>query len=108
MMTRLPARLTALGFLIGGAVHAVAFVLLAFGIELYGHAYPPLRHVLMASIDGTVGSIGVVRPKWLLVVLPVYVVQRLAFNGLGWEAIVVTGAWLILVIGWLVQRRHTS
>ena len=98
--TRWPARVAAAGFLVGGGVHAVAFALLGAGVELYGRSYPPLRHVLMASIDAAVGYIGVIRPTWLLIVLPVYVAQRLAFNRLGWEAIVVAIAWLVLVVEW--------
>jgi hypothetical protein len=38
------------------------------------------------------------RPAWLLFLLPVYVVQRLVFNPLGWEAIVAALAWLVLVV----------
>jgi hypothetical protein len=39
----------AIAFLVGGSIHLISFGLLPFGIDVYGHTYPPLRHVLMAS-----------------------------------------------------------
>jgi hypothetical protein len=92
------ARLTAIVFLVGGSIHLVSFALLPLGIDVYGPTYPPLRHVLMASIDLSIGGLGMSRPTWLLFLLPGYVVQRLVFNPLGWEAIVAGLAWLVLVV----------
>ncbi len=96
------ARLTASGFLIGGAIHLASFALLAFGVELYGHAYPPLRHLVMAAIDVPVGYVGLRRPRWLPAVLPVYLAQRLAFNPVDSTAVVVAVAWVAIVVetGW--------
>lgn len=92
------AKITAVVFLLGGATHLLAFALLGFGIEAYGHGYPPLRHVLMASIDLSVGWIGIRQPAWLAILLPVYVLQRVAFNGLGLTAILATVAWAAIIV----------
>src|SRR5690242_17207654 len=50
-------RLTALGFAIGGAAHAISLLLLSQGIAVYGTDYPWWRHLTMASVDAGVSRV---------------------------------------------------
>ena len=76
-------RLIAIGFAVGATIHAVAFVLIWFGINLYGPSYPSWRHAVMATVDFLIAWIGVNRPLWLFVVLPAWIAEQWFVNGLG-------------------------
>src|SRR4051812_1072313 len=96
------APITALGFAIGAAVHATAFLLIGAGILLYGPTYPAWRHVLMAAADGAISWIGFRHPAWLFVALPTWVAEQLVVNGFGVVSAVVIAA--IVALAW--ERTH--
>ena len=77
----LTARLTAVGFALGSAVHATAWVPLWFGIELYGPDYPPWRHVVFTVVDASIALIAVRRPRWLVFALVAFLVEQVRAHG---------------------------
>lgn len=97
------ARLTAWGFAAGSAVHATAWVGMWFGYHWYGPTYPAWRHVAMATVDGSIASIGLRRPTWLLLALPAWIAEQWIVNGFELEGALVTLAWVLLV--WERWRR---
>jgi len=70
------AKLTALGFVTGGVIHAAAFLLLRGGIQLYGPAYPGWRHVVMATVDGAIAWVALKWPRGLFVALPAWIAEQ--------------------------------
>jgi hypothetical protein len=86
----LAGRLTAIGFALGGTIHATAWVLLLFGVELYRPGYPPWRHVLFALIDASIASIAVLRPGWLVFALVAFLADQLWEHGVEPAAALVT------------------
>jgi len=102
---RTVARLTALGFAIGSAVHATAFVVMWFGIRWYGPTYPAWRHVVMAAIDASIAMIGIRRPAWLLVALPAWIAEQWIVNGFNPECALVTVA--VVALAWTRTRTTT-
>jgi hypothetical protein len=77
------AKLTALGFVTGGVIHAAAFLLLWRGIQLYGPAYPGWRHVVMATVDGAIAWVALKWPRGLFVALPAWIAEQWLVNGFG-------------------------
>ena len=86
------AHLIALGFAVGGAVHALAFALIRFGIYLYGPGYPTCRHPMMATADALIAWIAWRRPQWLVGALSAWVIEQTRTNGFGLLCGVVTAA----------------
>jgi hypothetical protein len=85
-------RLTALGFAIGSAAHALGFVLLLCGIAWYGPTYPAWRHVVMAVIDMSVVWIALRRSPWFVFALFAFFVEQLVVNGIQLESVVLLAA----------------
>ena len=75
------ARLIALGLAVGSAIHFMAFVLIGFGVYLYGPAYPTWRHPVMATADAVIAGIASRRPQWLVVALLAWVIEQTLRNG---------------------------
>ena len=77
------ARVIAIGFAAGAAVHAAAFALMLFGVDLYGPGYPAWRHAVMATIDASVAWLGWRQQRWLFVALPAWAAEQTLVNGFG-------------------------
>lgn len=65
----------------------LGFALLLIDVEWYGPGYPAWRHATMATIDLGIALTATFRPSWLLVVLPVFIAERLLFHGFGWTPV---------------------
>ncbi len=100
------ARLTALGFAIGAAVHAIGFLLMGMGIYLYGPGYPAWRHVAMATADAGIAVVGRKRPRWLFVVLPAWITEQTVVNGFGGFCALVTAA--LVALAWKQWRTRRA
>lgn len=61
-------------------MHAVSFVLLAGGIELYGQGYPAWRHVVMALVDASIVWIALRLTPWLVFALLAFLAEQLFVN----------------------------
>ena len=79
----LVAHLTAIGFAVGIALHAVAFLLIGVGIYVYGPDYPAWRHMAMATADAAIAWIAVRRSRWLIAALAAWVIEQPVVNGFG-------------------------
>ena len=77
------ARVVAIGFAAGAAVHAAGFALMLFGVDLYGPTYPAWRHAVMAIVDATVAWVGWRQQRWLFVALPAWAAEQTLVNGFG-------------------------
>ena len=101
------ARLTGIGFGLGSAVHATAFVLLVgSGIHWYGPTYPAWRHVAMTGADAFIGWAGWRRPAWLLILLPAWVAEQIIVNGFNVECAVVIVA--LIALAWERSLRRAA
>ena len=99
------ARVTAIGFAAGSALHAVAFLLIGLGIYLYGLDYPAWRHPVMASADAAIAWIAVRRPQWLILALATWVIEQTMVNGFGVLCALVTVAIVAEVVATRVTKR---
>ena len=85
----------ALGFAVGSAIHALVFVLIGFGVYVYGPAYPTWRHPMMAAADALIAWIAARRPQWLVVALAAWVTEQTRTNGFSVLCAVLTAAILV-------------
>jgi hypothetical protein len=85
-------RLTALGFAIGSAAHALGLVLLLRGIQWYGPGYPAWRHAVMALVDLSIVWIGLRRTSWFVFALFAFFVEQQVVNGFHFENALVIAA----------------
>jgi len=86
------ARVIAIGFAVGAAVHATGFALIGLGVDLYGPTYPAWRHAVMALVDASIAWIALRQPGWLFVALPAWAVEQALVNGFGIFPIIALGA----------------
>ena len=77
------ARVVAIWFAAGAAVHATGFILIWFGVDLYGPGYPAWRHAAMALVDVSIAWVAVHHPRWLFVALPAWAAEQALVNGFG-------------------------
>jgi len=98
------AHLTAIGFAAGGALHAVAFLLIGLRIYLYGPDYPAWRHPVMVSADAAIAWIALRRPQWLILALTTWVIEQTMVNGFGVLCALVTVAIVAEVIASKVTK----
>jgi hypothetical protein len=77
------ARLIAIAFATGAAVHAAGFALMLVGVDLHGPGYPAWRHAAMAIVDVSVAWVGRRHQRWLFVALPAWAAEQTLVNGFG-------------------------
>ncbi|HVG54315.1 MAG TPA: hypothetical protein VM846_07810 [Vicinamibacterales bacterium] len=77
------ARVVAIWFAAGAAVHATGFILIWFGVDLYGPGYPAWRHAAMALVDVSIAWVAVHHSRWLFVALPAWAAEQALVNGIG-------------------------
>jgi hypothetical protein len=85
----LVGKATAIGFALGGVAHATAWLLLLFGIELYGPAYPQWRHVVFVSIDASIAWLAARHSKWLVFALVAFLADQIWEHGVEPVAVLV-------------------
>lgn len=103
------AWLLTVGFAIGGAVHATAFLLIGFGIRAYGPEYPAWRHIVMATVDVLVAWVVSRGRVWSFVVLAAWVAEQTLVNGFGpFSAVVTAAIGGLAVERWQVARDGQS
>jgi hypothetical protein len=101
----LGAKATAIGFALGSVVNATAWVLLSFGIELYGPYYPPWRHLTFAAIDASIAWVAVHRREWLVFALVAFLADQVWEHGV--EPITMLVMLAVVAAGWDRYRRST-
>jgi hypothetical protein len=93
-------RIVAIGFALGSLEHAVGFVLLLFGVEMYTN-YPGWRHAAFMCVDALIAYLAVRRPERLFMPLVVFLIEQVAVNGTyAWRTWRTTGeiVWAIPVM----------
>ena len=99
------ARVIAIAFAAGAAVHATAFALMWLGIELYGPDYPGWRHAVMALVDASIAWAALRHQRWLYVVLPAWAAEQTLVNGFGFFSIIpIAGVAALIWEQWCWRR----
>ena len=99
-----PTRIVAILFALGSLEHAVGFVLLLFGVEMYTN-YPAWRHAAFTCVDALIAYLGFRRPDRLFLPLLAFLIEQCAVNGtFAWRRWRTTGEilWIVPVMVLLI------
>lgn len=75
------ANLVGIGFALGSLEHAVGFVLLLFGVAMYGPGYPAWRHAAFTCADALITYLAFRHPQRLFVPLVIFLAEQVVVNG---------------------------
>jgi hypothetical protein len=92
--------LVAIGFALGSLEHAIGFVLLLFGVEMYA-GYPAWRHAAFTVVDALIAFLAITRPHRLLIPLLAFLIEQILINGAyAWRTWRTTGEilWVVPVM----------
>jgi hypothetical protein len=97
--------MVAIGFALGALAHFTSWVLLWWGIEVYGHGYHGWRHPTFTVVDAFIAWVAVRFPAWLALPLALFAAEQTWDHGFGPEPVVVAIAALLSAWGVVRMRR---
>jgi hypothetical protein len=113
-------RLIAIAFALGSLMHATAWLLLTFGVELYGPGYPAWRHAAFTVADAFIAWVALRHPHRLFFALLAFSIEQLATNGVAawrewtatrhveWATVVVIALLVVATVATAAGRRTTG